>query len=164
MPEILWILFAVLLLIACAALLVLEIFIPSLGLISVFAMACLAGGIWIFFENTALGWIGVFIAIVVIPTVWIVVYKLLPKTKIGRILELKKVEQAGGGIPDLEQLESLLGKTGIVAKPLRPVGICDFDGEKIVCVSETGYIEKQTTVKVIHVEGNKITVRKLEAV
>ncbi len=164
MPEILWILFAVLLLVACAALLVLEIFIPSLGLISLFAMACLAGGIWIFFQYTALGWIGVVIAIVLIPAVWIIVYKLLPKTKIGRILELKKVEQANGGIPDLDQLESLLGKTGVVAKPLRPVGICDFGGNKVVCVSETGFIEKETTVKVIHVEGNKITVRKTEAV
>ena len=48
--EMLWILFAVLLIVACAVLLVLEIFIPSLGLLTVFALAALAGGISIFFR------------------------------------------------------------------------------------------------------------------
>ncbi len=159
----LWILFAVFLLIACAILLVFEIFIPSLGLLTVFALACLVGGIAIFFQmGTTIGWAGIWTAIVLIPAVWVIVYKWLPNTNIGRILELKKVEAADGGIPDKEHLQSLLGKHGTVAKPLRPVGICEFDGKKVVCVSESGFIENKTTIKVIHVEGNKITVRKIE--
>ncbi|MHC4925839.1 MAG: NfeD family protein [Planctomycetota bacterium] len=161
LPQVLWILFAIVLLIACAILLVVEIFIPSLGLITVFALACLAGGVAIFFQ-LGFGWIGVWTAIVLVPIVWVIVYKWLPKTRIGRILELKKIEQANGGIPDLPHLESLLGQTGIVAKPLRPVGMCDFEGEKVACVSEAGFIEKGTNVKVIDVEGNKLTVREIE--
>ncbi len=161
--EALWILFAVVLLILCAVLLVFEIFIPSLGLLTATALLCLAGGMYIFFQiSTTVGWIGVWTAVVLIPTVWVIVYKLLPKTSIGRVLELKKVEQAMGGIPDQEHLESLMGRSGTVLTPLRPVGMCEFDGKKIVCVADTGYIEKQTQVKVMHVEGNKITVRKLE--
>lgn len=161
LPQVLWILFAIALMIACAILLVVEIFIPSLGLITLFALACLAGGVGIFFQ-LGLGWIGVWTAIVLVPIVWFFVYKWLPKTKLGRILELKKVEQANGGIPDLQHLESLLGKTGIVAKPLRPVGTCEFEGKKVTCVSEAGFMDKGTNVKVISVEGNKMTVRKLE--
>ncbi len=160
--EALWILFAVVLLVLCAVLLVFEIFIPSLGLLTATALLCLAGGLYIFFEITAIGWAGVWIAVVLIPTVWVIVYKLLPKTSIGRVLELKKVEQAMGGIPDQEHLESLVGQSGIVLTPLRPVGMCELDGKKIVCVADTGYIEKQTQIKVIYVEGNKITVRKLK--
>ncbi len=163
--EALWILFAVVLLILCAVLLVFEIFIPSLGLLTATALLCLAGGLYIFFQiSTTVGWIGVWTTVVLIPTVWVIVYKLLPKTSIGRVLELKKVEQAMGGIPDQEHLESLMERSGIVLTPLRPVGMCEFDGKKIVCVADTGYIEKQTQVKVIHVEGNKITVRKLSIV
>jgi membrane-bound serine protease (ClpP class) len=140
--EALWILFAVVLLILCAVLLVFEIFIPSLGLLTATALLCLAGGIYLFFQiSTTVGWVGVWTAVV---------------------LELKKVEQAMGGIPNQEHLESLMGQSGIVLTPLRPVGMCELDGKKIVCVADTGYIEKQTQVKVIHVEGNKITVRKLE--
>ena len=163
--EVLWILFAVALLILCAVLLVFEIFIPSLGLLTATALLCLAGGMYIFFQiSTTVGWIGVWAAVVLIPAVWVIVYKLLPKTSVGRVLELKKVEQAMGGIPDQEHLESLMGQSGTVLTPLRPVGMCELDGKKIVCVADTGYIEKQTQVKVIHVEGNKITVRKISVV
>ena len=163
LAQVLWILFAVALLIFCAILLVFEIFIPSLGLLTATALLCLAGGIYIFFQiSTTAGWIGVWTAIVLMPIVWVLVYKLLPKTKLGRVLELKKVEQAMGGIPDQEHLESLIDRTGIVLTPLRPVGMCEFDGKKVVCVSDAGFIEKQTQVKVIHVEGNKVTVRKIE--
>jgi membrane-bound serine protease (ClpP class) len=163
LTQALWILFAVVLLILCAILLVFEIFIPSLGLLTATALLCLAGGMYIFFQvSTTVGWIGVWTAVVLIPAVWVIVYKLLPKTSIGRVLELKKVEQAMGGIPDQEHLESLMGQSGIVLTPLRPVGMCEFEGKKIVCVADTGYVEKQTPVKVIHVEGNKVIVRLLE--
>ena len=164
LAQILWILFAVLLLIFCAILLVFEIFIPSLGLLTATALLCLAGGIYIFFQigTTTVGWIGVWTAVVLIPIVWVLVYKLLPRTRIGKVLELKKVEQAMGGIPDQKHLESLIGQMGIVLTPLRPVGMCEFNAKKVVCVSEAGFIEKQTQVKVIHVEGNKVTARKIE--
>lgn len=165
LAQVLWIAFAVLLLALCAILLVFEIFIPSLGLLTAIALLCLAGGIYIFFEISATaGWIGVWTAIILIPIIWILVYKLLPRTRLGRVLELKKVQQAIGGIPDLDHLKSLMGKSGSVLSPLRPVGMCEFDGKKIVCVSESGFIEKQTPVKVIYVEGNKVIVRKIETV
>ncbi|MCI0498437.1 MAG: hypothetical protein L0Y36_01970 [Planctomycetales bacterium] len=165
LAQALGITFAVFLFILCAMLLVLEIFIPSLGLLTVLALVCLAGGIALFFQVSAtVGWIGVWTAAVLIPVVWVIVYKILPKTKIGNILELKKVPDARPGIPDQEQLNALVGKTGVVLTPLRPVGMCEVDGKKVVCVSEADFLSQNTTVKVIHVEGNKVTVRKVESV
>ena len=165
LAQALGITFAIFLFILCAMLLVLEIFIPSLGLLTVLAIVCLAGGLALFFQVSAMvGWVGVWIAVVLIPVVWIIVYKLFPKTKIGQILELKKVEDALPGIPDQEQLNALVGQTGVVLTPLRSVGMCQFDGKKVVCVSEADFLSKSTTVKVIHVEGNKITVRKMNSV
>jgi membrane-bound serine protease (ClpP class) len=161
LAQILTLGFGVLLMILCAVLLVFEIFIPSLGLLTVGALLCLAGGLSLFFQvSESVGWIGVWIAVVLIPTVWVIVYKLLPKTKIGRILELHKAMKVISGVPDQEKLNALQGQTGIVLSPLRPVGMCELNGKKVVCVADTGYIEKQTQVKVIHVEGNKVTVRK----
>ena len=76
LTQALWILFAVVLLILCAILLVFEIFIPSLGLLTATALLCLAGGMYIFFQiSTTVGWIGVWTAVVLIPTVWAIVYK-----------------------------------------------------------------------------------------
>ena len=163
LTQVLWIAFAVLLLILCAILLVFEIFIPSLGLLTAVALLCLTGGIYLFFQvSTAVGWIGVWTAIILIPIVWVLVYKLLPKTKLGRILELRNAMKAISGVPDQESLDALEGQQGIVLSPLRPVGMCEFESKKVVCVSDTGYIEKDTTIKVIHVEGNKVTVRTIE--
>lgn len=164
LTQVLWIAFAVFLLVLCAILLVLEIFIPSLGLLTAIALMCLAGGIYLFFQvSTAVGWIGVWTAIILIPIVWILVYKLLPKTKLGSILELRNAMKAISGVPDQEALDALEGQKGFVLSPLRPVGMCEFGGKKIVCVSDADYIEKDTPVKIIHVEGNKVTVRKNNA-
>jgi membrane-bound serine protease (ClpP class) len=163
LAQVLWIVFAVLLLIFCAILLVFEIFIPSLGLLTATALLCLAGGIYIFFQiSTAAGWIGVWTAVILIPVVWVLVYKLLPKTKLGRILELHHALKGISAVPDQEKLNALTGQVGTVISPLRPVGMCQIDGKKIVCVSDSGFVEKQDQVKVIHVEGNKVTVRKIE--
>ena len=165
LAQALGITFAIFLFILCAMLLVLEIFIPSLGLLTVLALVCLAGGLALFFQvSAAVGWIGVWTAAILIPVVWVVVYKFFPKTKIGQILELKKTGDALPGIPDQEQLNALVGQTGVVVTPLRPVGMCEFDGKKVVCVSEADFVSKHTTVKVIHVEGNKVTVRKMDSV
>lgn len=165
LAQVLWIAFAVLLLALCAILLVFEIFIPSLGLLTAIALLCLAGGIYIFFQiSTTAGWIGVWTAIILIPVIWVLVYKLLPKTKLGRILELHHALKGISGVPNQEKLDALKGQVGMVISPLRPVGMCEFDGKKIVCVSEADFIDKQKQVRVIHVEGNKVIVRKTETV
>ncbi len=43
--------------------------------------------------------------------------------------------------------------------PLRPVGMCDFAGQRLECVAESGYLDKNQIVEVIKVEGTQLTVR-----
>jgi membrane-bound ClpP family serine protease len=45
---------------------------------------------------------------------------------------------------------------------MRPVGMCAFDERKVECVAESGYVQKDKTVKVIHIEGTTVTVRVVE--
>ncbi len=154
----------VLLIILGAVLLVLEIFIPSFGLLSVCAVAAEVGGIWLFFKaSPATGWIGVGIAAVLVPIVWVITYKMFPKTSFGKSVTLQGPErEKGDAIPDTNELLEMIGKTGVVISPLRPVGMCEFDGERLECVAETGFVEKNKTVEVIHVEGTQLTVRTAE--
>jgi membrane-bound serine protease (ClpP class) len=156
-----WFLLGLLLIILAAVLLVVEIFVPSFGLLSICAITSLVGGIWLFFkESTAAGWAGVCIAAVVVPIVWIITYRLFPKTSFGKSVTLEGPERdKGDAIPDTPDLVKMLGETGVVISPLRPVGMCDFDGERLECVAETGYVEKDVTIKVIRVEGTQLTVR-----
>ena len=159
-----WLVFAIFLYFACAALIIAEVFVPSGGLISVCAFACLIGGLMIFFHHsTTAGWVGLIIAIMMIPAVLIIAYKMFPKTGFGKSVTLTPPErQAGDAIPDTDELRGLLGAVGVVLTPLRPVGICDFSGQRVECVAESGYVDKGQKVKVIHVEGTQLTVRVIE--
>ncbi|MFQ6036561.1 MAG: NfeD family protein [Sedimentisphaerales bacterium] len=159
-----WLVFAIFLFFACASLIIAEVFVPSGGLISVCAFVCLAGGIAIFFQHsTTAGWVGVVISMVMIPSVLIVAYKIFPKTRFGKSVTLTPPQrQKGDAIADTAELKELLGAVGLVLTPLRPVGTCDFSGQRVECVAESGYVDKGKTVKVIHVESTQLTVRVIE--
>ncbi len=159
-----WLVFAVFLYFACAVLIIAEVFVPSGGLIGIFALACLIGGAVIFFQHSATaGWIGVGIAAVMIPGVLIFAYRIFPKTRFGKSVTLTPPErQQGDAIPDTSELKEMLGEVGVVITPLRPVGMCDFEGKRVECVAEGGYVDKDKKVKVIDVESTQLTVRMIE--
>jgi membrane-bound ClpP family serine protease len=159
-----WMIFAVFLYFACAVLIVAEVFVPSGGLISICALACLAGGIAIFFHHSLIaGWIGIGIAAIMIPAVLIFAYRIFPKTRFGKSVTLTPPKRRqGDAIPDTDKLKDLLGAEGVVLTPLRPVGMCDFSGQRVECVAEGGYVDKGKKVKVIDVESTQLTVRIIE--
>ena len=156
-----WLIFAVFLYFACAVLIVAEVFVPSGGLISVFAIGCLVGGMAIFFHYSVVaGWIGVGIAVVMIPVILVIAYRMLPKTRFGKSVTLNPPQrEQGDAVPDTAQLKELLGAVGVVLTPLRPVGMCDLSGQRVECVAESGYVDKGNKVKVIDVESTQLTVR-----
>jgi membrane-bound serine protease (ClpP class) len=159
-----WILFAILLFLLGAVLLVAEVFIPSFGLLTVAAIASVVGGIVIFFGYSNLaGWTGVFIAVVMVPTVLMMAYRILPKTRFGKnVILMQPQRQKGEGVPDADRLKELMGHEGTVLTPLRPVGMCDFAGLRVESVAESGYVAKDRKVKVINVDGTQVTVRVVE--
>ncbi len=153
--------FAIFLFLACSVLLVAEVFLPSGGLLTVGALASVAGGIAIFFQQSpTLGWIGVAIAAVLIPSVLVLAYRIFPHTRFGRAVTLTPAQRSvGDAVPDTAQLRALLGEVALVKTPLRPVGICDFSGRRLECVAESGYVEIGEYVEVIRVQGTQLTVR-----
>jgi membrane-bound serine protease (ClpP class) len=159
-----WLVFAVFLYLASAALLIAEIFVPSGGLISICSLGCLVGGVVIFFNHsTTAGWVGVGVAVVMIPAVMVFAYRLFPRTKFGKSVTLSPPERSiGDAIPDTDELKKLLGSIGEVLTPLHPVGMCDFSGQRVECVAESGYVDKGAKVKVIEVESTQLTVRVIE--
>ena len=159
-----WLFFAVFLYFVSAVLVIAEVFVPSGGIISICSLASLIAGIYIFFDHSPIaGWIGLIIAIIMIPTVLITAYKIFPNTRFGKTVTLSPSERfIGDAVPDTNQLQEMLGKTGEVVTPLRPVGMCDFSGKRLECVAETGYIEKGSMIKVLRVQGTQLTVRQIE--
>lgn len=156
-----WLAFAIFLYVACAALLVAEVFIPSFGILSLCSLACLVGGVMIFFRHSpAAGWIGVVVAVIMVPSLLVMAYRVLPRTRFGkRVILSPPVRARGDAISDMPELEQLSGHMGRVLTTMRPVGMCDFDGRRVECVAENGYLQKDKKVKVIRVEGTQVTVR-----
>jgi membrane-bound ClpP family serine protease len=159
-----WLLFAIFLYAICAALIAAEVFIPSGGLLGLGAVVCLLTGGVIFFGHSALaGWIGVVVALIMVPSLLVGAYKILPRTRFGkRVILAPPVRQRGDAIADTPELSKLLGRTGQVLTTLRPVGMCGFDGQRVECVGESGFVPKGRKVQVIHVEGTQVTVRVIE--
>ncbi|MFA6186389.1 MAG: NfeD family protein [Phycisphaerae bacterium] len=156
-----WIILAIFLFFLCAALLVAEVFVPSFGLIGICSLACLAGGLAIFFKlNPAAGWCGVIVAVIMIPAVLVFAYKIFPKTNFGKEVSLDMPKkQKGEGISDIDEISGMLGYKGITTTVLRPVGMCDFAGKRLECVAENGYLDKGIAVEVIKINGTQLTVR-----
>jgi membrane-bound serine protease (ClpP class) len=159
-----WLLFAVFLYLICAILIVAEVFIPSAGLLSLLATGCLVAAVAIFFRHSATaGWIGVIVGIIMVPSLLVVAYRYLPKTRFGRqVILTPPVRAPGEAISDAAELSELLGHVGRVLTPLRPVGMCAFGGRRIECVAEGRYVERGRTVKVIRIEGTQVTVRVMD--
>ena len=97
-----WLVLAVFLYFACAILLVAEVFIPSGGMISICALACLIGGIAIFFHHSiVVGWIGIVVAVIMIPAIVIIAYKRFPKSRFGKAVTLTPPERQSMSVKEL---------------------------------------------------------------
>lgn len=115
------------------------------------------------FFKLELRWVGIVTGLVEIPVVLIAAYKIFPKTRFGKSVTLAPPQRSqGDAVPDTEELKGLLGAVGEVITPLRPVGMVDFDGRRVECVAEGGYVAKEAKVKVIKVESTQVTVRLVE--
>lgn len=61
-----------------------------------------------------------------------------------------------------DDLLKLNGKTGVTNTDLRPSGVATFEGEKFDVVSNGEYIKKDSPIRVVKIEGRKITVERME--
>lgn len=61
-------------------------------------------------------------------------------------------------MPVAEKL-SLIGASGISVTPLRPAGTAAIGGERIDVVTEGGFIDAQTAISVVKVEGGRVVVK-----
>lgn len=159
--EFVWVVFAIFLYMLCAALLVFEIFIPSFGMLTLLAVGAFAWATGLFFEmGSTVGWMGLASAAVIIPIFWILTYKIFPNTSVGRAMILKSSPRdIGDALPEQERLSQLAGKSGTAVSPLRPVGVCQIGGLRVVCIAETGFIARNAAIEVAGVQGHTVTVR-----
>lgn len=87
--------------------------------------------------------------------------KIFPNTRLGKLIILHSdVSKESGYDSSIKGLDDLSGKSGVALTDLRPSGIAMIDDNRINVVSEGGYIERDTKVKVVKIDGNKVLVIK----
>jgi membrane-bound serine protease (ClpP class) len=150
-------------------LLALEIFvIPGFGIAGTVGIASLLGGLALSLVGAgatsalvlwAVGRVALSLLIAI--AVSLVFLRLLPRLPYGRSLVLETGLDARAGYASAPESDlKWVGKRGTSATPLRPAGIADFEGQRVDVVSQGEYIEADTPLEVLRVDGNRIVVRR----
>jgi len=150
---------SIILFIVGIGLLVVEMFEPGFGFFGVFGIISLIACIFVTASTVTEAIIlTAFFFVIVLIMLGIFLY-LMSKGKLPGKLVLKDAESRENGYSGTLDLDSYLGKTGIVTTICRPVGNVDFDGVKLEVVSQSEFIENGTKVEVIQIEGNRVVVK-----
>lgn len=153
------------LLAAAVLLTIIEVLVPSGGIIGVISFAvAIAGVVCLFRHSTTWGLTGVLLVIVGGPTLFFFMLNLLPQTPTGRAMlgEVDADTRAETERRDREARENLLSLVdaeGDALTDLHPVGTVRVDGQKHEAVAVASLIDKGQRVRVIGVDMTTLRVR-----
>lgn len=86
--------------------------------------------------------------------------RLIPRTGLWRRLRLNIAQRHEDGYSSAPaELSALVGHSGTAITPLRPSGTARIDGRRVDVVTEGLFLEQQTPLTVIRVEGSRVIVR-----
>jgi membrane-bound serine protease (ClpP class) len=149
---------SILLMVAGCALVVLEVFIPSGGIIGTISAVCVVASILIAFQESAMTGVAfTATAVVAVPTVLALAFKYWPMTPMGKSFlgQLPTDEEV---LPE-DPRRGLLGRVGVARSKMLPSGAVEIDGQMVDAVTQGQAIEPGTYVTVIEVRANRVVVR-----
>jgi membrane-bound ClpP family serine protease len=158
-PNIAW---AILLLLAGCALVVLEVFIPSGGIIAILAAVAFVGSIVIAFQESPttgpmIGFMVAAVTVLAVPTLVALAFKYWPTTRMGKSF-LGELPTDTEVLPE-DPRRTLIGRVGVARTKMLPSGAVEVDGQMIDAVSQGQAIEPGTYVVVAEVRANRVVVR-----
>ncbi len=134
------------------ALLFAELFVPGV------VMGVL-GGIVVIYAVVAAWLQGEYVTAVLLTGTTLVAAPLMVRYAMRRLSLASSLPAEDGFAAAESGLAGLAGHEGVTLTPLRPAGTADFDGRRVSVVAESGYVELDTRVRVLRVEGNRVVVR-----
>jgi membrane-bound ClpP family serine protease len=139
---------------------IVEIFIPSLGVLTLIALAIMAYSIFIVFTSisTTAGVIFTGLDIIFVPAIIVLGIKIVARSPLALKRELSK---KNGVVSQKEKLETYLNMKGEAVTDLRPAGMASIHSQRVDVVTDGEYIDSGTPVVVTGVAGNRIIVDRL---
>jgi membrane-bound ClpP family serine protease len=157
---------AIVLLAAGLALVLLEMFVPSGGVLGVLAALAIVGSIIMAFmhHNTYVGVGFIVVEVIGISALIAGLLRWWPDSAIGQRI-VPRLPTGEEVLPDNEQIQALrqlLGKVGTTRCLMLPSGAISIEGRVVNALSEGMAIEAGTKVRVIEVRGNRVIVRSVD--
>lgn len=150
------------LLVVALLLVVVEVFIPSAGLISITAtLVGIAGLVCLYMVDWKWGLTGTLASVILVPIIVYYGFQIMPSTPLGRKMlfgesgEHEPVLKSDG----VDEFAALVGMEGDALTDLRPVGMARIGKERLDVLSEVSYVRAGTRVRVTAVEGTTVKVR-----
>lgn len=142
--------------------LVAEIFIPSYGLLCIAGISFLGYATYRAYHDLGdtAGLVSVAATVILVPTLALIAVKTFHRTPWGKKLAPPNpIAEAKDFAPQHEALKQYVGLTGKAITPLRPVGACMFNGDRVNCVAESGMIDSDTEIEAVGIRGREVEVR-----
>jgi membrane-bound serine protease (ClpP class) len=154
----------ILLMVLGVAFVILELFVPSGGVLSFLAAISVVGAIFsgYYYFGSGPGTLVLLIEAILVPVTIVVAIRVWPYTAIGRrVLNILPGEQPEGmgEAESAHNLRDLVGKWGRAKSPLLPSGAVVIDGRMYDAISRGMPIDAGQAIEVVHAEGNHIVVK-----
>jgi membrane-bound ClpP family serine protease len=152
---------AIILLLLGCALVVLEVFVPSGGILGLLAGCAILGSIVFAFRRDATaGLVFVLLSLVAVPTLMALAFRVWPHTPMGKAFlgELPSEEE----IKPIDTRRGLVGRLGTAKSKMLPSGSVLVDGQWIDAVTQGDAIEPGEPIIVVEVRANRVIVRRAE--
>jgi membrane-bound ClpP family serine protease len=152
---------SIVLLILSAGFILLEVFIPSMGLLTLASLGCFIGSMVLAFQiGTGFGVTLAACAVAGLPVLLWMAFKIFPKTPIGKYMILsgpgQTIKRPGARYDDL------LGQEGVSRSQLRPSGVADFSGRRVDVITRGELVEPGVPIVVLEISGNRVVVKVVE--
>lgn len=153
----------VVLLLIGLSVIVLEVFIPSGGILGFVSVTALVAALAMAFMHLGVGAGLAVLAflVVAVPAVLALAFRWFPETPLGRRV-LPPPPDPADVLPDAarrQKLRGLSGRTGLATTELMPWGSVTVDGTVVDAMAESGPIAAGTAVEVVGAQGMAVVVR-----
>ncbi|WP_010097047.1 NfeD family protein [Ornithinibacillus scapharcae] len=152
---------AIIILLIGIALLIAELFLPG-GILGLIGIGAIIASLFMSGANVGDMMMSVSIAFIVAIIVAVILFRRIGLDKgIFRHVILKERTTTELGYVSKENRLDLIGKEGVAVTGLRPSGVALIDNERVDVVTEGSFIQVNTKLKVVKVEGVRVVVREL---
>ena len=143
-------------------LLILELVVPSFGILSVLGAICLFGGVLMASSDPKEAAFMLIIALLVAAVAVIAAIRTFKHRGVWNRFILKEQLTTSKGFTSNPDRSYLIGMTGEAITPLRPAGTAMIQGERVDVVTSGSFISINKTIVVVEVEGVRVVVKEVD--